>query len=83
MSFERAYTLTRIDVQEQIENSSRELKFDYLKFCGIFNDEMMVYNEDENGNVVYNWNYVDKIFDFLKNAYLNGFTVNGCLYNYE
>ena len=66
MSFERAYTLTRIDVQEQIENSSRELKFDYLKFCGIFNDEMMVYNEDENGNVVYNWNYVDKIFDFLK-----------------
>lgn len=66
MSFERAYTLTRIDVQEQIESSSRELRFDYLKFCGIFNDEMMVYNEDENGNVVYNWNYVDKIFDFLK-----------------
>ena len=22
-------------------------------------------------------------FNFLKNAYLNGFTVNGCLYNYE
>ena len=64
-SIERAYSLLRYDLQEQIENSYRELNFKYLKFAGIFNEEMMIYNEDEFGEVVYNWGYVDKIFDFL------------------
>ena len=47
----------------------KELNFKYLKFAGIFNEEMMIYNEDEFGEVVYNWGYVDKIFDFLIKIY--------------
>lgn len=73
MAFERAYTLTRLDVQEQIKRAASEIKFEYLKFCGIFNDEMMIYNEEENGKVVYNWNYADKIFDFLKSIKVKPF----------
>lgn len=26
---------------------------------------MMIYNLDDDGNVIYNWNYVDDLFDFF------------------
>jgi xylan 1,4-beta-xylosidase len=37
----------------------------YVRFHGIFDDEVGVYSEDEHGNPVYNFSYVDQIYDGL------------------
>jgi xylan 1,4-beta-xylosidase len=43
--------------------------FRYVRFHAIFHDEVGVYNEDEHGNPVYNFAYVDEIYDgLLKNG---------------
>jgi xylan 1,4-beta-xylosidase len=39
--------------------------FRYIRFHGIFDDENGVYSEDAHGNPVYNWSYVDQIYDGL------------------
>jgi xylan 1,4-beta-xylosidase len=39
--------------------------FRYVRFHGIFLDENGVYSEDAHGNPVYNWSYVDQIYDGL------------------
>jgi xylan 1,4-beta-xylosidase len=39
--------------------------FQYVRFHGIFDDENGVYSEDAQGNAVYNWSYVDQIYDGL------------------
>ncbi|MEG9437296.1 glycosyl hydrolase family 39 [Edaphobacter sp. HDX4] len=39
--------------------------FRYVRFHGILHDELGVYNEDEHGNPVYNFAYVDQIYDNL------------------
>jgi xylan 1,4-beta-xylosidase len=39
--------------------------FHYVRFHAIFHDEVGVYNEDERGNPVYNFSYVDQIYDGL------------------
>jgi len=38
-------------------------QLDYIRFHGIFDDEVGVYNEDSQGRPVYNWSYVDQIYD--------------------
>ncbi|MHB1558841.1 MAG: GH39 family glycosyl hydrolase [Isosphaeraceae bacterium] len=35
----------------------------YVRFHGIFGDENGVYREDKEGNPIYNWSYVDQIYD--------------------
>ncbi len=43
--------------------------FRYVRFHAILHDEVGVYNEDEHGNPVYNFTYVDQIYDgLLKNG---------------
>ncbi len=37
----------------------------YVRFHGIFDDENGVYSEDARGNPIYNWSYVDQIYDGL------------------
>ncbi|MGO8772643.1 MAG: GH39 family glycosyl hydrolase [Terracidiphilus sp.] len=37
----------------------------YVRFHGIFHDENGVYSEDAQGNPIYNWSYVDQIYDGL------------------
>ena len=37
----------------------------YVRFHGIFNDEVGVYDEDSQGHPVYNFSYVDQIYDGL------------------
>ena len=42
--------------------------FEYIRFHGIFLDEVGLYDEDANGKPVYNFSYVDQIYDgLLKN----------------
>ena len=39
--------------------------FRYLRFHAILHDELGVYNEDEHGNPVYNFTYVNEIYEGL------------------
>jgi xylan 1,4-beta-xylosidase len=39
--------------------------FKYIRFHAIFHDEVGVYDEDKQGNAVYNFSYVDQIYDGL------------------
>src|ERR1700693_1657242 len=40
----------------------------YVRFHAIFDDEVGVYAEDAQGRPVYNWSYVDQIYDGLLEA---------------
>ncbi|WP_254062197.1 glycosyl hydrolase family 39 [Acidobacterium sp. S8] len=62
-----------LTLRESYRNDLRAVKqvtdFRYVRFHGILHDENGVYNEDEHGNAVYNFAYVDQIYDgLLKNG---------------
>lgn len=42
--------------------------FQYIRFHAIFHDENGVYDEDQNGKPIYNFSYVDQIYDGLLDA---------------
>lgn len=65
MTFGRAAEGLRQDWRNQLEEIQREIGFEYIRFHGIFCDEMMICNYDEQNNITYNWNYVDNLFDFF------------------
>ncbi len=52
-------------VQEQICRAQREIKFEYLRFHGLFDRDMNVYFEDENGTPRYDFSYINLLFDFI------------------
>lgn len=59
----RAGEVLRKDFDSQLAVVNRECGFRYLRFHGIFHDELAVYREDEEGNAQYNWQYIDKVYD--------------------
>ncbi|CCQ96797.1 Transcriptional regulator, AraC family [[Clostridium] ultunense Esp] len=65
ITFGRAHEGLRANWQKQFREIQREIGFKYIRFHGIFMDEMMVYNVSPEGNVEYNWTYVDELFDFF------------------
>lgn len=50
--------------QKQLKTIHDECGFEYIRFHGLLCDDMFVYSE-ENGQPVYNWSYVDELFDFI------------------
>lgn len=60
----RAAEGLREDWRIQLREVQRELNFEYIRFHGIFHDDMMIYHE-ENGQPIYNFQYLDTLFDFL------------------
>jgi xylan 1,4-beta-xylosidase len=54
------------DVQKQLKRVKEATDFQYLRFHGILDDEMMLYGENESGEPECNFLYTDKLFDFLK-----------------
>ena len=65
ITFGRAAEGLRADFQEQLKEIQAEIGFRYVRFHGIFHDDMAIYSEDENGNPVLWFGYLDKLFDFL------------------
>lgn len=62
-----------LSLRESYRNDLRAVKaitdFKYVRFHAILHDELGVYNEDEHGNPVYNFSYVDQVYDgLLKNG---------------
>jgi xylan 1,4-beta-xylosidase len=58
-----------LSLRESYRNDLRAVKqitdFKYIRFHGIFNDEVGIYSEDSQGKAVYNFSYIDQIYDGL------------------
>jgi xylan 1,4-beta-xylosidase len=61
----RANEGLRADWQRQLRLAKQECGFRYIRFHGLLTDDMGVYHEDKAGNPMYNWQYIDELFDFL------------------
>ena len=55
----------RTDWQDQLRTCHQAIGFEYLRCHGLLQDELGVYSEDAKGNPVYNWQYIDMVYDFL------------------
>ena len=65
----RAILTLRESYREDLRAVKKITDFRYVRFHAILHDEVGVYNEDEHGNPVYNFAYVDQIYDgLLKNG---------------
>lgn len=64
------------DVQEHLREIQSKIGFKYIRFHGIFDDSMMVYDE-KNNNPSFNFTYIDKLFDFLLSINLKPFVELG------
>ncbi|MDE5994256.1 MAG: hypothetical protein K2G60_01950, partial [Oscillospiraceae bacterium] len=49
ITFGRAAEGLRADFQEQLKELQSEIGFEYIRFHGLFHDDVAVYDEDENG----------------------------------
>jgi len=58
-----------LTLRESYRNDLRSVKhitnFQYVRFHAIFQDEMGVYDEDARGHPIYNFSYVDQVYDGL------------------
>ena len=61
----RAILALRESYRNDLAAVKQATDFHYVRFHAIFHDEVGVYNEDEHGNPVYNFSYVDEIYDGL------------------
>lgn len=53
------------NVQRQLRIMQDSIGFTHLRFHGILDDDIHIYNEDKNGNPVLYFTYLDMILDFL------------------
>lgn len=60
-------------VQDQLRRAVREIGFTDLRFHGIFDDEMHIYHEQEDGSIWFNFTYADILFDFILSIGLTPF----------
>ena len=61
----RARLSMRQSYREDLQRVKKVTEFQYVRFHAILDDENGVYSEDAQGNPVYNWSYVDQIYDGL------------------
>src|SRR5277367_5928022 len=61
----RAILALRDGYRSDLREVKKVTEFSYVRFHNILHDEVGVYDEDEHGNPVYNFAYVDQIYDGL------------------
>jgi xylan 1,4-beta-xylosidase len=59
----RAILSLRDDYRHDLRETKRITDFQYVRFHSIFQDEVGLYDEDASGKPVYNFSYVDQIYD--------------------
>ena len=66
-----------VTLRESYRNDLRETKritgFEYVRFHAIFHDEAGFYDEDKDGKPVYNFSYIDQIYDGLLEDHVRPF----------
>jgi xylan 1,4-beta-xylosidase len=68
----RAHEGLRADWQRQLRKARKDCGFCYIRFHGLFGEDMGVYFEDM-GCPVCNWQYVDERLDFLQDIGMKPF----------
>lgn len=58
------------EVQSQIHQIQRQIGFQYLRFHGIFDDQLLFCRRNETGELQYNFVYIDLILDFMHSVQL-------------
>lgn len=61
----RAILSLRASYRQDLREVKQITDFQYVRFHGILNDDVGVYSEDSKGNPIYNFSYVDQIYDGL------------------
>jgi xylan 1,4-beta-xylosidase len=61
----RAVLSLRESYRHDLRETQRITGFEYIRFHAIFHDEIGLYDEDKDGKPVYNFSYVDQIYDGL------------------
>lgn len=65
----RAILSLRDGYRSDLREVKKATDFEYVRFHAILHDETGVYDEDKSGNPVYNFSYIDQIYDgLLKNG---------------
>ena len=59
----RANEGLRATWQEELATAAKYDGFQYVRFHGIFQDDMFIYREDQHGNPIYSFQYVDDLYD--------------------
>jgi xylan 1,4-beta-xylosidase len=59
----RAILTLRDDYRRDLREVKGITGFEYVRFHAIFHDEVGLYDEDAQGNSLYNFSYVDQIYD--------------------
>src|ERR1700732_4908294 len=61
----RAILALRDSYRQDLREVKGATGFEYIRFHAIFHDEVGLYDEDANGKPIYNFSYVDQIYDGL------------------
>ncbi|HTU40610.1 MAG TPA: hypothetical protein VMF10_02805 [Candidatus Aquilonibacter sp.] len=61
----RAILSLREDYRNDLRSVKRITGFSYIRFHAILDDDVGVYDEDAQGHAIYNFSYVDQIYDGL------------------
>ncbi len=61
----RAHEALRSSWRGQLEELQKEMGFEYMRFHCLLNDEMAVALAGEEGEIRYNFTYVDEVFDYM------------------
>lgn len=73
ISIGRAVHILLAENQQILRQTQQDIGFKYIIFHGLLDDEMMVYGEDEYGNIDLNFSYVNMVIDFLRSIGLRPF----------
>lgn len=66
----RANEGLRADWQQQLAMVQKDINFKYIRFHGLLHDDMRVYSLDKDGKSVYNWQYIDELYDYLLSVHI-------------
>ena len=61
----RAVLSLRESYRHDLREAKRITDFEFIRFHAIFHDEVGLYDEDADGKPIYNFSYVDQIYDGL------------------
>ena len=79
VSVGRAYELLRHEHFEQFKKLQEEIGFEYVRFHGLFHDDMGVAIKDGEGKIRYRWHNIDKAFDSLRAINIKPFVQLGAM----
>lgn len=77
----RANEGLRADWQQQLAYVKKNCDFKYIRMHGLLTDDMAVYTEDNKGNPIYSYMYVDALFDYLLSIDVKPFVELGFMPN--